>query len=129
MEQDFEKIEKEPKEEYREKLPVSEPEEGKKEILERKEITEEKEKVRQELEKEIEKIKLSPQTKIQAQKQADELKKQTAQGKIQHLLDLAQSDGLAYAVEVVRKMNDPYLLDRFHDTLTKNGLFKKFLQK
>ena len=129
MEEINKKIEKETREEYREKPSFAESAEGKEEILEKKELTEEESKTRRELEKEIEKIKLSPQTNVQAQKQADEMKKQTAQGKIQHLLDLAQSNGVAYAVEVARKLNDAYLLDLFHDTLAKQGLFKKFLKK
>ena len=129
MEETNKKIEKEPEEEYREKPSYPEAVEGEGEILEKKELTEEEKEMKGELEKEIEKIKLSPQTKVQAQKQADEMKKQTAQGKIQHLLDLAQSDGIAYAIEVAHKMDDPYLLDLFHDTLAKEGLFKKFLPR
>ncbi|MCK4453740.1 hypothetical protein KAU51_00070 [Candidatus Parcubacteria bacterium] len=129
MEQDFEKIEKEPGKEYREEISPKETIEEREEVLEKKELTETEKEARKELEKEIKKVKLSSQAKIQAQKQAEDIKKGTVQGKIQHLLDLAQTQGLAYAVEVVRKMDDPYLLDLFHDTLAKQGLFKKFLEK
>lgn len=133
MEEINKKIEKETREEYKEKpssaeapLSAGEEKEG---ILEKREFAEEEIKKREELEKEIEKIKLSPQIKAQAQKQADEIKKQSAKGKIQHLLDLAQAQGISYAVEVARKIDDPYLLDLFHDTLAKEGLFKKFMEK
>lgn len=127
MEETNKKIEKGIEKEYVEKPSLTE--EGGKEALEKIELSREETEEKQELEKEIEKIKLSPDEKVQAQKQADELKRQTAQGKIQHLLDLAQSQGIAYAIEVARKINDPYLLDLFHDTLAKQGLFKKFLEK
>ena len=123
-----EKIEKEAEKGY-EKPSFSEIREAEGEILEGKELGHEKKKLREELEKEIEKVQLSPQARVQAQKEAEEIKKQTVQGKIRHLLDLAQAQGLAYAVEVARKMNDPYLLDLFHDTLAKEGLFKKFLKR
>ena len=129
MEEFDKKIEKEPGQEYREEISPKETIEEKEEVLEKKELTEQEKEERKEMEKEIEKVKLSPQAKVQAQKQADDIKKGTVQGKIQHLLDLAQSQGLAYAVEVVRKMDDPYLLDLFHDILAKEGLFKKFLEK
>jgi len=129
MEQDFEKIEKEPRKKYREEISPKETIEEREKVLEKRELTEQEKETRKELEKEIKKVKLSPQAKVQAQKQAEDIKKGTVQGKIQHLLDLSQSQGLAYAVEVVRKMDDPYLLDLFHDTLVKEGLFRKFLEK
>ena len=129
MEEFDKKIEKEPGKEYREEISPKETIEEREEVLEKKELTEKEKETRKEMEKEIEKVKLSPQAKVQAQKQAEDIKKGTVQGKIQHLLDLAQAQGLAYAVEVVRKMNDPYLLDLFHDTLAEEGRFKKFLEK
>ncbi|MGB2762048.1 MAG: hypothetical protein WBC21_00715 [Minisyncoccales bacterium] len=129
MEEFDKKIEKEPGKEYREEIFPKETIKKREEILEKKELTEEEKEVKKEIEKEIEKVKLSPQAKVQARKQAEDIKKGTVKGKIQHLLDLAQSQGLAYAVEVARKMDDPYLLDLFHDTLAKKGLFKKFLEK
>ena len=138
MEENLNKIEKGPKEKYREESP-SETVKDKKEpsaaeafteTLESKgELTEEEKVSREELEKELKKVKLSSQAQVQAQKEAEEMKKQTVEGKIQHLTDLAKAQGLAYAVEVAKKMDDPYLLDLFHDNLAKNGLFKEFLEK
>lgn len=128
MEENLDKIEKGPKEEYREKIP-SIAKEQRESIPEEKELTEEKIASREELEKELEKIELSPESKVEAKKEAEEIKKQTVEGKIQHLMDLAKAQGLAYAVEVAKKMNDPYFLDLFHDNLAKDGLFKEFLEK
>ncbi|MCR4323026.1 MAG: hypothetical protein NUV61_02975 [Candidatus Azambacteria bacterium] len=40
------------------------------------------------------------------------------QEKLQHLVDLAFEKGLVVAIDEARKLNDPYLLDAFHDMLT-----------
>lgn len=94
-----------------------------------KEKIEEKEKEEMEkLKREIEREKLPYEAKIEIEKEAEIIKRKTTQGKIKHLLDLAQARGLAYAVEVAKKMDDPYLLDIFHDILAKEGLYKKFLK-
>ena len=45
--------------------------------------------------------------------------------KIEHLLKIARTKGLVYAISVARKMNEPYLLDVFHDTLAREGFYKK----
>jgi len=127
MEENLDKIEKGPKEEYREKPSIVE--QGRETVSEKEELTEEEIVSKKELEQELQKVKLSSQAQVQAQKQAEDMKKGTVQGKIQHLMDLAKAQGLAYAVEVARKMDDPYLLDLFHDTLAKDSLFKKFLEK
>lgn len=37
--------------------------------------------------------------------------------KLQHLVDTAFQNGLLAAIDEARTMNDPYLLDAFHDTL------------
>ena len=128
MEQSFEKIEK-GIEGSGERPASAEAEMGEGRILEKEKLSREEKEPRKELEKELQKIKLSSQEQVQVQKEAEDLKKQTAEGKIKRLLDLAQSKGLAYSVEVVKKMDDAYLLDVFHDTLAKGGLFKKFLGK
>lgn len=99
-----------------------------KEVLEKKELTEKEKEERERLKKEIEKEKLPYEVKIEIQKEAEMIKRKIARGKIKHLLDLAQTQGIAYAVEVARKMDDPYLLDIFHDILVKEGLYKKFLK-
>jgi len=122
-----EKIEEKEREKISEKV-VEEwyPEE--KEVLEKKELTEKEKEERERLKKEIEKEKLPYEVKIEIQKEAEMIKRKIARGKIKHLLDLAQTQGIAYAVEVARKMDDPYLLDIFHDILVKEGLYKKFLK-
>lgn len=126
-EPDFEKIEKDIEREHPEKEADFEIEKETEQEITGEELLEERKKIKMEMEKEIEKIKISPQVKTQAQQQADDMKKQTVEGKIKHLLELAQTQGLAYSVEVAKKMNDAYLLDLYHDELAKEGRYKKFL--
>ena len=127
MEQGFEKKEKEIKEKFAEH--PSTVETGGVESTREIEGDKEKEKTREEIAAELEKVKLSPQAKTQTQKQADDIKKESEQGKIQRLLEMAETQGLAYAVEVAKKMDSPLLLDKFHDVLAENKLFKKYLNK
>jgi len=49
--------------------------------------------------------------------------------KIERLLDIAREKGLVFAIQVARKMNEPYLLDILHDTLAQEGFYKDFLSK
>lgn len=97
-----------------------------KEVLERKELTLEEKEKKEKLREEIEKAKLPSEKEVEAFKEAEEIKKQSVQGKIKNLLDLAQSKGLSYAVKVAKETKDPLLIDLFHDILVKEGLFEKF---
>ncbi|MCK4354863.1 hypothetical protein KAW43_00730 [Candidatus Parcubacteria bacterium] len=125
MEKGFEKIEKDIESKFAERPLMVEGVEGKEEITENKEEKE----AREEIVRELKKSALPQRAKTQAQKQADDIQDQSEQGKVQRLLELAQTQGLAYAVEVVKKMNSPLLLDKFHDALVEDKIFKKYLQK
>ena len=129
QEPDFEKIEKDIEREHPEKGVDFGVEKETEQGITGEELLEERKKIKMEMEKEIEKIKISPQVKTQAQQQADNMKKQSTQGKIKHLLELAQTQGLAYSVEVAKNMNDAYLLDLYHDELAKEGRYKQFLEQ
>ncbi len=48
--------------------------------------------------------------------------------KLDYLFKLAQSKGVVFAVNVAKKMNDPYVLDTFHDKLAREGYYKSFLK-
>lgn len=48
------------------------------------------------------------------------------EGQIKLLLETAKKKGVVEAVAAAKKINDPYLLDIFHDVLAKEGLYKKF---
>lgn len=94
-----------------------------------KEGDKEERETREEIAAELEKVKLSPQAKAQTQKQADDMQKESEQGKVQRLLEITEEQGLVYAVEVAKKMNNHLLLDKFHDALVENKLFRKYLEK
>ncbi|MDI6883179.1 MAG: hypothetical protein QMC93_01730 [Patescibacteria group bacterium] len=123
-----ERISEEVLEKWFPKKPRAEIPEEKREALERKELTLKEKEKREKLREEIKKTKLPPEKKVEAEKEAERIKRQTVQRKIKHLLDLAQQKGLPYAIEVAEDLKDPYLLDLFHDILAEEGLFKKFLK-
>ena len=71
--------------------------------------------------------------KEEAKIKASELKLLGEEEQIKHLSDLAFHKGIGHAVEVAQNLDNPYLLDKFHDTvvdrlyqeLVKRGLLKK----
>ena len=88
---------------------------------------EELEKRKRELEEELKRLELSYQEKIEAEKEAEKLRKEEAKKQIERLFVLAQEKGLPYAIEVAKSMKDPFILDLFHDLLAKDQTFKRFL--
>lgn len=69
----------------------------------------------------------------EAKIKAGELKLLGEEEQIKHLSDLAFHKGIGHAVEVAQNLDNPYLLDKFHDTvvdrlyqeLVKRGMLKK----
>ena len=51
------------------------------------------------------------------------------QEKIQNLVDIAFTKGLVEAVAAARAYKDPYILDEFHDLLTKDDAFKALVSQ
>ena len=90
---------------------------------------EDKEKVEKQIRLEIERMQLNPILEDEAKKQANKIEFLGEQKKIEHLLIIAQEQGLAFAIRVAKEMNDPFLLDIFHDILAKEGFYKKFLKQ
>ena len=50
------------------------------------------------------------------------------QEKIQYLVTVAFSFGILKAIEEARKMNNPYILDLFHDTLV-DTLYNELIER
>lgn len=50
-------------------------------------------------------------------KKVKELKGEKKERQIELLTDLAFDKGVVHATEVAKKLDDPYILDKFHDTL------------
>ena len=95
---------------------------------EKKEISPEDKIVSAELRREIEMMELDDKTKAEAEKKAEKIEFLGEKEKIKHLLDIARKKGLVFAIQVARKMNEPYLLDILHDTLAQEGYYKDFLK-
>jgi len=98
-----------------------------KEGLEKKELLIEEEKaIKEGLKEKIIRTRLTSDLADNAKKKAVQIKSLGKKGKLQRLLNLAEEKGIAFAVTVAKNMNDPYILDTFHDVLAKEGLYKKF---
>lgn len=82
--------------------------------------------VSRELMREIEMMELDENTKAEAEKAKEKIEFLAEKDKIEHLLRLAQSKGVVFAVQVARRMKEPYLLDLLHDTLAAEGFYKDF---
>lgn len=52
-----------------------------------------------------------------------------AESQISHLVDLAMTKGVIYAVKVARHMEDNYILDTFHDKLMADELHDALVEK
>ncbi|MFA6190051.1 MAG: hypothetical protein WC711_00860 [Candidatus Staskawiczbacteria bacterium] len=100
---------------------VKAPEKGK--------VSEEDKIIAAELRREIEKMELNPDLAKEVEVQKEKLEYLGEQGKIQHLLELAKAkggrEGLVFAVQTAKTMNEPYLLDLLHDVLVSEGLYQK----
>jgi hypothetical protein len=98
-------------------------------FVEKKEISKDERIIAAELRKEIEMMQLDDKTKAEAEKKAEKIEFLGEKEKIEHLLEIARKKGLIYAIQVARKMNEPYLLDILHDTLASEGYYKDFINK
>lgn len=55
--------------------------------------------------------------------------KTDAEGKVQHLVNVAMNKGVIHAVRVARHMEDNYALDMFHDRLLSEELYEALVNK
>ncbi len=81
-----------------------------------------------ELRREVEMMKLDDNTKKEAEAKAEKIEFLGEKEKIEHLLQMAREKGVVFAIHMVRKMNEPYLLDILHDTLSQEGFYKDFVK-
>jgi len=79
-----------------------------------------------ELRREIEMMELDDDKKDEAKKKANKIEFLGEKEKIEHLLQIAREKGLVFAIQVAKKMGDPYVLDILHDTLAQEGFYKDF---
>lgn len=90
-----------------------------------KEISPDEKVVSDQLRKEIEIMGLDENLKVEADKKAQKIQYLGEKEKIEHLLQIVREKGVVFAIQVAKKMNDPYLLDIFHDILAKQGYYKE----
>ena len=97
------------------------------ETQEKKESTENSDaKEHKELKESMEVIDMDDTTAAISGHVAGSMKKDTQEEKIRKLLLVAKEKGVVWAVNVAKKMDDPYMLDLLHDALAKEGFYKKF---
>jgi hypothetical protein len=96
--------------------------EAKKEVIQPEVSQQEQVKLRGE----IEKVEVSDAMKAQVQDDSQSIAKLDEEKKMKQLLALAEKKGVTYAVKVAQSMDDPYLLDKFHDLLIEKGYYKQF---
>ncbi|MCX6722498.1 MAG: hypothetical protein NT094_00315 [Candidatus Staskawiczbacteria bacterium] len=82
-----------------------------------------------ELRREIEMMELDDATRAEAEKKALKIEFLGEKEKIEHLLKMAKEKGIVFAIQVAKKMNEPYLLDILHDTLAQEGFYLKMGQQ
>lgn len=110
---------------YKEKLdkePVELPRPEAREAIER--TSEENRIIREQLEKEVIKMRRRSDLEEEAKEEASKIKSMNTEERLKRLLGIAEAKGMIMAVRVCREMDDPYLLDLFHDTLASNGYYK-----
>ncbi|MDP3882626.1 MAG: hypothetical protein Q8Q48_01060 [Candidatus Staskawiczbacteria bacterium] len=95
-------------------------------VPEKKEVSQEERMISKELMREIELMEADDKTKDEAKVKAKKIEFLGEEQKLEHLLKIAKEKGVAFAIQVARRMNDPYLLDVFHDLLAKEGYYKNF---
>lgn len=97
-----------------------------KQEIKKKEVSPEEEIIRQEIRREIDLMNLDEKLKKEAEQKANKISYLGEEEKIEHLMKLAKERGVVFSLKVAKNMNDPFVLDIFHDTLIREGLWKNF---
>lgn len=98
-------------------------------VPEKKEVTREEFITKEALKREIDIMELDDNLREEAIEKAKKIQTLGEEEKIEHLLEIAKNKGIVFAVRVSKQMNDPYILDIFHDILVKEWpIYKQFLK-
>ncbi|MEK7541084.1 MAG: hypothetical protein AAB529_02520 [Patescibacteria group bacterium] len=98
-------------------------------MVEKKITTKEETITKEALKREIDTIELNDELKSEAAEKAKKIQTLGEEEKIEHLLEIVKTQGITFAIKVAKQMNDPYVLDTFHDILVKEwASYKKFLK-
>ena len=79
-----------------------------------------------ELREKIEKTDLDDHLKVQVQSHVNDVNSLAGENRLKKLMEIAKIKGVIFAVNIAKKMNDPYILDMLHDSLAKEGYYKNF---
>jgi len=89
----------------------------------------EKKLVEEKLGEELEKLEEdSEKFEEEIEEEKEQIKNLEKEGKLSRLLSVAQEKGAHFAVEIAKKMDDPYLLDALHDLLVRKGFYEESLK-
>jgi negative regulator of genetic competence, sporulation and motility len=97
--------------------------------VEKKESLQEDKIISEELRREIELMQLDENLKKEAEQKSNKVQFLADDDKLKELIRIAKDKGVIYAIQVCKKMNDPFLLDTLHDILAKEGYYKNFIKK
>jgi len=82
--------------------------------------------ISEELRREIELMEVDDNLKKQAEQKANKISFLADDDKLKKLLGIAKEKGVIFAIQVAKRMNEPFLLDTLHDILAQEGLYKDF---
>jgi len=102
---------------------------GAEKTVEQKEILQDEKVIAEELRREIELMDVDDNLKKQAEQKAGKISFLAEDEKLKKLLEIAREKGLVFAIQVAKKMNEPFLLDTLHDALAKEGYYQNFVKK
>jgi hypothetical protein len=91
-----------------------------------KEISKEEQIIKEEIRRELDLMDQDENLKKESENKSKQIQFLGEEEKIKHLLDIAKQKGVIFALKVANNMNDPYVLDIFHDVLVREGLWKRF---
>jgi len=100
-----------------------------KDPIKEKEPSDDDKNIEKELRREIEMMEVDDNLKKEAEQKANKIHFLGDDEKLKHLLETAREKGVVFAIKVAKSMNEPYLLDTFHDLLAKEGLYQQFVKK
>jgi len=107
-----------------ENIPVPERENN----IEKQELNKEDKIISEQLKREIELMDVDDDLKKRAEQKANKISFLADDKKLKNLLRVAKEKGVIFAIQVAKKMNDPFLLDTLHDTLAREGYYKDFIK-
>ena len=99
---------------------------GEKKDVQENKLSEEYQILKEEIRRELQIMEQDENLKKESENKAKQIQTLGEEEKLKHLLQIAKSRGVAYAVKVANDMKDPYILDTFHDMLVREGLWRRF---